>query len=220
MIPHKPWKRAGWLLASLTAGGLALSPALAEQLSRGLLEEPILLPTVEPQILPFNKHVKFGFNGSFRVVVLTALSESVPNAQLVISRPDSVPSSDLTLTSTVALNLTSDAKGEVVVGGIEPGVYRVSIAAPEGKYEGDLWVWDPSRAPNTVRPVVAITLEPGPVSEPGGVVPPGPGGLSGLGNLPGGVSLGAAGLAGVAGLAGIAALSLALADEQIDVASP
>jgi hypothetical protein len=151
------WKSVGKVCASLAAGGICLSPLVAQQFG------PRLLPT---PVIPFGqndlpiKTVGLKVDGTFCAAVLTAQGDFVPGAQLTFFREQG---------NAPPLRLVTGVEGQTVVTGIPPGLYAVQVDSPKGNYQGRLQVQnaDPRSIVQAQAPVVPFTVSPqgGAVSE-------------------------------------------------------
>src|SRR5262249_31618753 len=118
------WKSIGKVFASLAAGGICLSPLVAQQVGPRLLPTPAI--PIGQSDVPITL-VGLRAGGTFRAAVLTTEGELVPDAQLTLFKEQSdVP----------PLRLITGAEGQAVVTGIEPGLYAVQVDSPKGNYQG------------------------------------------------------------------------------------
>src|SRR6202158_5974212 len=145
------WKHLGSLSLGLAAGSLCLSPVLAQQLAPRLLPEPVQLAQAEA-IRPPDKEVTLSAQGGIRVVILTGDGSPVCGARVTFT-----PVQDSRATP---LSIRTNARGEVLVSGIKPGVYQVRIEAEQGTYEGTLLVREVDPNAGSEQQLIVFTLSP------------------------------------------------------------
>src|ERR1700682_4367723 len=80
----KRGKRVGWVCTAISAGGICLSPVLAQQVSPLLIPEPLKLGDRDYQNLPTDKDVTLDANGNIRVSVRTSEGQPLQGARVVI----------------------------------------------------------------------------------------------------------------------------------------
>jgi hypothetical protein len=151
----KRWKHLGSLSLGLAAGSICLSPVLAQQLAPRLLPEPVQLAQAEA-IRPPDKEVTLSAQGGIRVVTLTGDGSPVSGARVTFT-----PVQDSRATP---LSIRTNARGEVLVSGIKPGVYQVRIEAEQGTYEGTVLVREADPNAGSEQQLVVFTLSLPPAS--------------------------------------------------------
>jgi hypothetical protein len=151
----KRWQHLGSLSLGLAAGSICLSPVLAQQLAPRLLPEPVQLAQAEA-IRPPDKEVTLSAQGSFRVATVTGDGLPVSGARVTLT-----PVQDSRATT---LSIRTNARGEVLVSGIKPGIYQVRIEAEQGSYEGTLLVREADPNAGSEQQLIVFTMSPPPVA--------------------------------------------------------